>query len=203
MTEDNMNEQNPFDPTIPANPRVARRAMRKRVLTPREPIHEPVHSKPNKRPTADLSRWEGFDPENAGSSADRLHIPKDMIPDGIDYQWVTDSILGQPAPQRRAQFEKAGWLPVPASRHDGMFTPKGHQGEIMVDGLVLMERPLEFSLRAKQVDKRAAMMQVRSKEAQLTGGNIPGVTLDTQHQSAVRQNRINKSYEGFVPPNDD
>src|SRR5262245_42749559 len=74
---------------------------------------------------------------------DRLKVPKDVIPDGMDYLWVTDSILGQPWPQRRARFERRGWRPVPSSRHDGMFMPKGYVGEINVDGLVLMERPME------------------------------------------------------------
>ncbi len=190
-----MTEENPFDTTSPTDRRVARRAMKKRILSPREPVHEEI------RPLGKQAANYAMDVDD--DDDDRLKVHRDEIPDGMDYQWVTDSILGQPAPQRRARFERKGWQAVPASRHEGRWTPKGYQGEINVDGLVLMERPLELSIRARQKNKQNAMMQVRAKEAQLTGGNIPGVTLDTQHQTAVRQNKIRKSYEGFVPPNDD
>lgn len=187
-----MNEENPFAATNPVAPRHWR-AGRKRKLTPREPVHEPVRKADPKY----SSLVEDDDND------DRLHIAKSEIPDGMDYQWVTDSILGQPAPQRRARFERKGWTPVPSPRHDGKFMPKGFQGEINVDGLVLMERPLELSVRAKQRNLMKARDQVHAKEAQLTGGDIPGVTLDTHHKSAVSKNKVNKSYEGYVPPGED
>src|SRR5262245_13033776 len=81
---------------------------------------------------------------------DRLKVPREAIPEGMDYQWITDSVLGQPMPQRRARFERRGWQPVPAERHDGMFMPKGYKGEINVDGVVLMERPMEYTRAARK-----------------------------------------------------
>lgn len=190
-----MNEDNPFSaaPAIP--PRLYRKGL-KRKLSPRverEPVHKPVREMDPKY--ADLMDDDDED--------DRLHISKELIPDGMDYQFVTDSVLGQPFPQRRARFERKGWTPVPAMRHDGMFMPKGHQGEINVDGLILMERPLELSIRARQRNNQRARDQVHAKEAQLTGGDIPGVSLDTHHKSAVRTNKVNKSYERFTPPDED
>ena len=171
--------------------REIRRRVRKQAI-PRQPL----------RPLSKQAANYALDIDD-DDDVDRLRIPRDMIPDGMDYQWVTDSIMGQPAPQRRARFEKKGWVPVPASRHDGFFMPKGAQGEINVEGLVLMERPLEVSLRARKREEIRAIDQVRAKEAQLTGGNIPGVGLDTRHESALRNNRVRKSYErGYVPDED-
>lgn len=125
---------------------------------------------------------------------DRLKVPAHMIPDGMSYQWITDSIFGQLQPQRRARFERKGWVPVPAKRHDGLFMPKGYDGEINIDGLVLMERPKEYTQMARDHDKKKAREQVWAKEAQLRGGDV-GTTLDGHHQSAVKSNRISKSYE--------
>jgi hypothetical protein len=43
---------------------------------------------------------------------------------------------------RRAQrAERNGWRPVPASRHDGLFMPPGHQGAIELEGQRLYELP--------------------------------------------------------------
>jgi len=135
---------------------------------------------------------------------DRLRVPRDIIPDGMDYQWVTDSVLGQPMPQRRGRFERRGWKPVPASRHDGLFMPKGFQGEINVEGLVLMERPMELSREAKRRERMKAAEQVYAREAALRGGDLgPNVTFDTRHPSAQKANRVSRSYERVSIPRDE
>jgi hypothetical protein len=88
--------------------------------------------------------WEGIDAE-AEDTPDRLRIPPHMIPEGMSLQWVTNTVLGQPVQQHRAQFEKKGWTPVHQedfdARFDGMFMQKGADGEINYEGLVLMARP--------------------------------------------------------------
>ena len=132
---------------------------------------------------------------------DRLKVPPHFIPDGMSYQWVTDSIFNAPQPQRRARFERKGWMPVPAERHDGVWMPKGYKGEINVDGLVLMERPAEYTKKALDHDKKKAREQVWIKEQQLRGGDV-GTTLDSQHQSALRTNKISKSYEPLRIPDE-
>jgi hypothetical protein len=49
-------------------------------------------------------------------------------------------------------------------------------------------------------EAKKARMQIRTKEAQLLGGGIEGVSLDSQHPSAIRSNRISKSYEKIDIP---
>jgi len=149
--------------------------------------------------------WEEYEPGE--DSEDRLHIAKDLFPPGFDFQWVTDSVYGQQMPQHRAQFERKGWTPVHQDdfdgTFDGKFMPKGQEGEINVDGLVLMARPLEFSIRSRKADVRKAQEAVLIKQQQLTGGDMPGVSLDSRHPTAVASNRINKSIEPFAIPRDD
>lgn len=161
---------------------------KKKVDTTREPMREAM-------------RDEEFvyrpDDEN-----DRLKVAKELIPDGMDYLWVTGAIYGQPQPQRLARFQRQGWVPVPASRHDGMFMPKGHPGYIEVDGLILHERSKKISDMARAYELKRARGQIRAKEAQLLGGQMDGVSLDSQHPSALRANKINKSYEKIEIPDE-
>lgn len=161
---------------------------------PRDAVHEP------RKPI----RQAALDPDfeyTVDENADRLHVPRELIPEGMDYQWVTITIFGQPQPQNIARFQRKGWTPVPSERHEGLFMPKGYKGMIEVDGLGLYERPLEFTQLARQHERKKAREQVAIREQQLRGGNIEGVGFDTRHQTVV--NKVNKSYERINVPQDD
>lgn len=166
----------------------------------REAAHEKPASKMRMRPN-----WETMAPDDDSNTPDRLRIARDQIPEGMDLLWVTDSIYGQPQTQRRSEFEKKGWTPVYQEDFDGLydgrFMPKGKDGEINVDGTVLMARPLELSQRAKLKERRSALEQVAVKEQALRGGDI-GASLDTSHPSAVRlnSNAVKKSIERISIP---
>jgi len=155
----------------------------------------------DQRRTEQEKRWARLiNEDHAEDEPDRLKVPKHIVPDGMEYQWITDKVFGQTFGQRRGTFEMKGWEAVPASRHDGLFTPRGYEGEIEIDGLVLMERPKVLSDRARAATDRRAREVVQTKEMQLKGGNLSGVTLDPQHPNAVGHNRINKSYERIQVP---
>ncbi len=63
-------------------------------------------------------------------------------PPGITYRWFR-AFDGSIADEiRMVQLEEAGWSPVPADRHDGRWTPPGHEGFIKLYGMILMERAL-------------------------------------------------------------
>lgn len=161
----------------PRNARAAVRQIEPQPETEREPVRAKVRTR-------------------KGAGTDRLHIPREMIPEGIDLQWVPDTILGQPAVQERMAFEVNAWEAVLPQmfdgRFDGIFMPKGHTGEINVGGLVLMWRPLELTLEARAEDDQAARNAVRAEEAKLRGGNLDGVTLDTAHPTVRAKTFINK-----------
>jgi hypothetical protein len=170
---------------------------RKDQTVEREVKREPIKMKA--RPN-----WEHIDPM-AEDSPDKLHIDPNLIPPGMAALWVTDSVYGQPMPQHRAGFEKKGWTPVHQEdfdgQFDGMFMPRGMEGEIKMDGLTLMMRPMEMNIAAKKRERRAAMEQVAVKEQALRGGDLP-VSLDSQHSTALQSNRINKSFERISIPED-
>ena len=176
--------------------------VRKRGRPPidREPKHE---DKPRVR-MKEAPNWEHIDPTEV-TTPDRLHIPRDIIPEGYDFLWATDTIYGQPQPQLMSTRVKTGWTPVHQEdfegRFDGMFMMRGAEGHIKMDGAILMARPIELSNRAKRNDKRAAQEQVMVKEQALRGGDLP-VSLDSTHPTAVGSNKINKSFERIAIPED-
>lgn len=163
---------------------------------------EKVKSDPRHKMKA-RPNWDDY--ETGDSPENELHIPQDQFPDGMDLQWVAVSVLGQPLTKERGQFERKGWTPVHQSDFDGLFNgrwmKKGEEGEINFKGLVLMARPLEYSLRAKQVEAKRAREQVAVKEAALKGGDMP-ITLDPAHPSALRSNVVNRTFERITIPND-
>lgn len=160
---------------------------------------EPIKTKWNMRATPN---WEQHDPTSV-ETPDKLHIDPSLIPEGMSLMWVTSQVLGQDVSQHRSIFERGGWTPVHQSdfdgQFDGKFMPKGRDGEITHEGLVLMARPKEITEKAKFLEKKKAYEQVAIKEKALTSGDIP-VTLDAGHESAIRTNRINKSYERLEIP---
>lgn len=130
---------------------------------------------------------------------DMLAIPPEMIPDGMRYNWKTYSVLGQPQNRRFGRFQTTGWEPVPASRHPGLFTPKGQEGWIEYDGLVLCEKPEELCRQTEAREFQKARAQVNAKEQQLRGGDIGvGPGMDSRHKTV--SNKISKNYERIDIP---
>jgi hypothetical protein len=138
--------------------------------------------------------------QNIEDENNMLYIPPEIIPDGMRYNWKTLSVLGQPQTRRYGRFQMTGWTPVPASRHPGMFTPKGYEGEIEYDGLILMEKSEEECQRVEAREYAKARSQVQAKEQQLRGGDVQGMAFDTQHPSARQARKVSKSYERFDVP---
>lgn len=175
---------------------------RKEPLVEREVKREPVSARKFKMRAA--PNWDDVDPL-AQDSPDRLRIDPSLIPEGMSAMWVTDSVYGQAVPQHRSEFERKGWTPIHQDDFDnqfnGMFMPKGAPGEINVDGLVLMMRPVEMTKKAEIADRRKAWEQVAIKEQALRGGDIP-TTLDSRHPTALNTNRINKTMERVVIPDE-
>jgi hypothetical protein len=166
---------------------------------PRTREAPPINRDPIREEARADNRWEKFDYQPAEDD-DRFKILPSESPDGMSYQWVASKVFGQEQPHNLARFQKQGWQPVPASRHDGRFMPKGHQGYIEIDGLMLHERPMEYTRRAREHEYQKARAQVRIREQQLASGDIPGVAFDTQHPSALRSNRIQRSHERLNIP---
>ncbi len=196
MTEEIKNEDIAPIKRGPGRPRkiVAADSPELQQKSPAQPRYK-MKAKPN---------WDDEDADGLpDESPDRLGIDPALVPEGMSLQWVTDSVYGQAVPQHRARFEKRGWTPVHQedfdSVFDGMFMPKGMDGEIKVDGMVLMARPAEMTRKAVRDERRRAQEVIRIKEQALRGGDI-NTSLDSQHPSALKTNRINRTMERIEIP---
>ncbi len=148
------------------------------------------------------NNWDGAVYEE--DLPDRFHIPKDQFPEGMDLQWVTETVFGQNM-QRLNKFEKAGWTPVYTSDFDGKFddgryVPKGSDEIIKEGGVVLCARPLSISLERKRQEVAKAKGEIQMKEQAFLGGGIDAS--GANHPSAKQFNHISRSRERISIPED-
>jgi hypothetical protein len=147
------------------------------------------------------NNWDGAVMEE--ELPDRFHIPRDQFPEGMDLQWVTETVFGQNM-QRLTKFEKGGWTPVHSTdfdgRFDGIWTPKGSDEYIKEGGVVLCARPIEISLERKRQEKNAAIQQIRMKEQAFLAGGIDAS--GANHPSATKFNHISRTFERIDVPKD-
>lgn len=186
-----------MDETLPEFPK---KRGRPRKVTPKSDTVVKEVIAPSPRQTIDYSKFVLGDDEH-----NQFSFPREMFPDGFDLQWVTDGVFGQHQPQRRSLFQKRGWQSVHVGDFNGRFDhlmPKGHVGEIIIDGLALVSRPDAISKQIRERERLKAYEQVRIKERQMMDGDIPGVGLDTRHETARRSNRLSKSWERINVPKD-
>lgn len=103
----------------------------------------------------------------------QFDVPQEIIPEGFVYQWHRTEVYGQPDNKSITNALRNGWRAVPASRHDGVWTPPGHDGHIDVEGQRLMELPEpEAYNRARHLYLKAKMQ--RQAGAEMLGRAPPG-----------------------------
>jgi hypothetical protein len=135
---------------------------------------------------------------NLDEGMDDFYVPREYIPDGWSYEWKRKLNMGQEDPAYQVQLARLGWEPVPASRHPAMM-PEGNKYQIIErKGMVLMERPLEITEEAREIELRRARNQIRHKEAQLA--STPEGTLTRDHDRV--KPKISKGYEPIPVPKD-
>ena len=104
-------------------------------------------------------------------------------------------------------MEQQGWLAIDPSqepfRHlDGKLMRAGHKGEINIGGLVLMHRPLELTLEARQEELDSARQARFIEERKMTAGRPDGVNpnlVNPNHGSASRNTFLNKERIPSMP----
>lgn len=127
---------------------------------------------------------------------DDFYVNLDTIPDGWTYEWKRHSTYGVEDPAYQIQLARAGWTPVPASRHPEMMPYGTSHDTVLRKGMMLMECPTEIVEDRRRHDMRLAREQVRHKEQQLAG--TPEGTMTRDH--AQTRPKIKKSFEAMPIP---
>ena len=96
---------------------------------------------------------------------DFLHVPKELVPDGIAIEWKRKSVLNKDDKKHTSEVWRAGWRFLP-SNSDGFadYFTYFIAGDIFeYEGLVLMYRPKTMSDSAKKEEARKAGALVQDK----------------------------------------
>ena len=102
-------------------------------------------------------------------------------PPGWTYEWKTHTVFNKTFPHYTNQLLRSGWSPVPANRHRELLFPEYTDESVILDGLMLMERPKELTDRRRMRERIKATEQVRTSEAKLVEAP-PGTAPRDQHR---------------------
>jgi hypothetical protein len=158
---------------------VARRGAPRNVPPRAESARDIVRENPRAGAMVAMSRDGQRLTRRRIASGDPLDVPRNEIPEDWDYQWNPITVLNKginEIMQGDLLMHQNGWRPVPATRHPGRWTPVGFQGDIVVQGLRLEERPASLSEEARAEDEAIARAQVRDRTdaLKLTQKQLPG-----------------------------
>jgi hypothetical protein len=124
------------------------------------------------------AQYGDMEDEDSDVNLDRFYAES---PPGWTYEWKTHTVFNKTFPHYTNQLLRSGWSPVPASRHRELLFPEYSDESIIVDGLMLMERPKELTDRRRMRERSKATDQVRNSEAKLTEAP-PGTAPRDQHR---------------------
>jgi hypothetical protein len=88
-------------------------------------------------------------------------------PPGWVYEWKTWAVWNKEYPQYVNNLQRTGWSPVQAARHRELLYPEYENENIIIDGMILMERPKELVDRVRNREYRNAIEVVRNSERKL------------------------------------
>jgi hypothetical protein len=136
-------------------------------------------------------------------SEDEFAFDRSIIPPGWDYQWKVKTIKNWEWTQHQVRLAANGWEPVPASRHDGMFMPRGATGPIERGGHVLMERDMRLTEQMRRLERKAANEPVINSRsmAGLMAQQVPNVEAmaDFGHGEAQRVSGVKIERQPRLP----
>jgi hypothetical protein len=103
-----------------------------------------------------------------------------QAPPGWVYNWKTHSVWNKEYPQYLSAMQHNGWSPVPADRVRHLLYPEYDGENVIIDGMILMERPKEINDRVERRMLQEARDAVRNSERKLAdtpSGTAPRTAL--------------------------
>lgn len=103
-----------------------------------------------------------------GENHDKFHVPDELKEIGWDYEWKEHDVLGKIDHHALNNYASNGFTPVTAKHLVERYMPPGHTGSIIVDGLILMERPTVLGDEARREERIKAQNQMRDQRRHLS-----------------------------------
>jgi hypothetical protein len=137
------------------------------------------HAERARKRIAELrAQYGDLDDEDSELYQDRFYAE---APPGWTYEWKTHTVFNKPIPHYTVALFRNGWSPVPSHRHRELLYPEYEGDSIIIDGLMLCERPKELTERRRMRERIKATEQVRSSEAKLSEAP-PGTAPRDEHR---------------------
>ena len=131
-------------------------------------------------------------------STNRFEVDPAVIPEGWSYEWKRFSVYGQEDRQHQVFVQRNHWKPVPAGRHPEISGESPDSTKpIIIDGLMLMERPAYLTQQAREEDLQNAIGQHNAQMQRLD--QIDGIGPDAKPQQA----NVNRNWERSAVPDDE
>jgi hypothetical protein len=127
------------------------------VTAERETLHEAAHKPPRTR-----ERTRG-----SSVAENPFHIPPEIIPPDQSWEWKKFSVHGMEDPFYLNEMRHQGWEPVDPRLYPEIVPPGYTQPNIIRQGLILMERPIELTNEAIAERELMARRQVNEAEERL------------------------------------
>lgn len=152
------------------------------------------HLKRARERVAQIRARYGDDDEIAEVYLDRWYAE---APPGWTYEWKTHSVWNKEYPQYMNALLRTGWSSVPASRHRDLVHPGYNSDDaIIIEGMILMERPKELTDRQRRRDYLKALDIVRTSEMRLADAP-PGTAPRASH--AMTMPRVGSHVGPVIP----
>jgi len=100
------------------------------------------------------------------------------IDNEIDFNWKRFECLGKPDYSEQRDYFLQGWRPILHSMFPGRFGPEGAEGPVIVKDMILMERPMRLTAKARadEMEQATRMMRVNRETVRVTPeGQAPRV----------------------------
>jgi hypothetical protein len=126
------------------------------------------------------------------TGSNRFEFNRDLIPQGMSYEWKRCTLYGQEDTEHLVDLEQNGWEPVPSERHPELSGRRAVAGSKNVrGGLMLMERPIEITDEARDLDTFAARHQVAAQVQRLglEGKRAAGKGIRTSYEAPTAESQ--------------
>lgn len=165
---------------------------------PARPVRQnPKDEDPRTRAARRAAEIRGHNNGNMDDGTDEFWIDPSSIPDGWSYEWKTQTVVGMDLTAYQTNLRRKGWEPVEASRHPELMPRDSTGAEITRKGMILMERPLELTEEAQQIERRRARQQVTNKNEQLNATKPGEFERSNKDSSLVK---VKRGYEPMPVP---
>jgi hypothetical protein len=108
----------------------------------------------------------------------RGELAKGNVDNELDFNWKRFETYGKPDYAESRMYQDQGWRPVQHYHFPGRFAPPGTQGPVVIKDMILMERPMRWTVQARneEILQATRAMQVhRQKVADTPEGHSPRV----------------------------